>query len=52
MGCLLYTSIGYCNGKNHKADTMEYHRGEELEDVYKRQAVGWLKKHGPELWIR
>ncbi len=23
--------IGYCNGKNHKADTMEYHRGEELD---------------------
>ncbi len=23
--------IGYCNGKNHKSDTLEYHRGEELD---------------------
>ena len=23
--------IGYCNGKNHKNDTLEYHRGEELD---------------------
>ena len=23
--------IGYCNGKNRKADTFEYHRGEELD---------------------
>ena len=23
--------VGYCNGKNHKADTLEYHRGEELD---------------------
>lgn len=22
--------VGYCNGKNHKADTLEYHRGEEI----------------------
>ena len=23
--------IGYCNGKNHRCDTLEYHRGEELD---------------------
>ncbi len=23
--------IGYCNGKNHRNDTLEYHRGEELD---------------------
>ena len=23
--------IGYCNGKNHKNDTLEYHRGEEVD---------------------